>query len=344
MESKINIQKNISKEESFTIKGIAILLMLIHHFFTFPQWIVAGRYLPNSELALIFSSPTKLCVCIFAFLNGYAFALGNRTYKDTINKIRKIFANYWFIAIPAILFAVFICNYKLTKIEIVKELFGLSSAVMIFAWYVPFYCVSIIIITLMQKYLDKSIGSGLLIGIALPICAFYLLKNLSLPTEIKTLFNNLKHWFPCIAVGYLSYKYNGIEKFGILTKKLNCEFVSIALILVCFMGRYFISGLDFIYCFLLVFSIINLHIGNKKIIGQFLQCCGKNSSNMWFLHCLYFAVATREFIQPLAYWAKYPILIYAIAVIQLIVCSELITGIKKNVNKFKILNILDNKK
>lgn len=65
---------------------------------------------------------------------------------------------------------------------------------------------------------------------------------------------------------------------------------------------------------------------------------------MWFLHCLYFAVATRESIQPLAYWAKYPILIYAVAVIELIVCSEMITGIKQNVKKFKIPNITVRKK
>lgn len=344
MESNIIIKKNISKTESFTIKGIAILLMLIHHFFTFPQWIVAGRYSPNPELALIFSSPTKLCVCIFAFLNGYAFALGDRTCQGAINKIKKIFVNYWCIAIPAILFAVFICNYELTKIEIVKELFGLSSAVMIFAWYVSFYCISIIIMTLIQKHLDKNIVGGLLFGIILPICVFYLLQNLALPKEIKTLFNNLKHWFPCIAVGYLAYKYNWIEKFGILTKKLNREFVSIALILFCFMGRYFVSGLDFIYCFLLVFAIVNLHVDDKKIIGHFLQCCGKNSSNMWFLHCLYFATSTREFIQPLAYWAKYPILIYIVAVIQLIICSKMITGIKQNVSKFKIPNIMVCKK
>lgn len=152
----------------------------------------------------------------------------------------------------------------MTKIEIVKELFGLSSTVMIFAWYVPFYCVSIIIMTLIQKYLDKNILVGLLFGIILPIFVFYFLQNLELPKEIKTLFNNIKHWFPCIAVGYLSYTYNWIEKFEILTKKRNREVVSIALLFLCFIGRYFVSGLDFIYCFLFVFAIVNLHISNKK--------------------------------------------------------------------------------
>lgn len=82
----------------------------------------------------------------------------------------------------------------------------------------------------------------------------------------------------------------------------------------------------------------------KKNIQDFLQICGQNSTNMWFLHCLYFAVSTREFIQPLAYWAKYPIFIYVVAVIQLVVFSEMITGIKRYISKFKIRNIMVRKK
>ena len=31
----------ISKEQSYIIKGFAILLMLVHHFYTFPAWIVS---------------------------------------------------------------------------------------------------------------------------------------------------------------------------------------------------------------------------------------------------------------------------------------------------------------
>ena len=31
----------ISKEQSYIIKGFAILLMLVHHFYTFPAWIIS---------------------------------------------------------------------------------------------------------------------------------------------------------------------------------------------------------------------------------------------------------------------------------------------------------------
>lgn len=157
------------------------------------------------------------------------------------------------------------------------------------------------------------------------------MKRLPIPSEIQTLFNNLRHWFPCIAIGYISNKYNWFEKINCLRQKLNHIFVSIVLIILCFVGRYYISGLDFIYCLLLVFAIVNLKININSFVGRSLYICGKNSTNMWFLHCLYFGDATRELVQPLAYWAKYPLLIYIVAVLELLGTSGLINWIKKKI-------------
>lgn len=321
----------ISKEYSYIIKGIAILLMLIHHFFTFPRWIVSGGYSPNLLFAELFNSPTKLCVCIFAFVSGWAFALQKMTYKKAVDKIKKLYVNYWCIAIPAILLAIFICNFELSIIDIGKELLGLNSSVMIFAWYVPFYAVSLFAMAIIQRLLDKNTKIALFVGVFVPIVLFTIMKRLPIPSEIQTLFNNLRHWFPCIAIGYISNKYNWFEKINCLRQKLNHIFVSIVLIILCFVGRYYISGLDFIYCLLLVFAIVNLKININSFVGRSLYICGKNSTNMWFLHCLYFGDATRELVQPLAYWAKYPLLIYIVAVLELLGTSGLINWIKKKI-------------
>lgn len=50
---------------------------------------------------------------------------------------------------------------------------------------------------------------------------------------------------------------------------------------------------------------------------------------MWFLHCLYFGSATRKVIQPLAYFSNNSIVIYFIAVIELLIASIVIDEIKK---------------
>lgn len=319
----------ISKDQSYVIKGFAILLMLVHHFYTFPTWIISGGgYEPNLSFAELFNSPTKLCVCIFAFINGWSFALKNVLWKETFGKIKKLLLNYWCIAIPALVIAGTICGYALSPKIIVEELLGLSSAVMIFAWYVPFYCVSVLILTSLQKFLNKNIKIGIIVGVILPIIVFTVLKKLPCGNEIKTLFNNLKHWFPCISVGYMSKKYGWLEKIDKRMREMNRYVVSTLLIVLCFVGRYFVSALDFVYCFFLVYAIAYLHIDVESIFGRTIRLCGKNSSNMWFLHCLYFGEATRNLIQPLAYFAGNPVLIYVIAVIELIAVSEIINTIK----------------
>ena len=37
----------INKENTLAIKGIALILMFIHHFFTFPNWIISGASFPH---------------------------------------------------------------------------------------------------------------------------------------------------------------------------------------------------------------------------------------------------------------------------------------------------------
>ena len=319
-------QYEISKQQSYMIKGITILLMLFHHFFTFPQWIV-DETLDYSCFSVL-SSPSKLCVCIFAFINGWTFAFRYVSWKDASYKIKRLLINYWCIAIPAILVVCIICKQKMTLVLILKELFGFSNAIMIFAWYIPFYCISILVMTAIQRIIERNILSGIAVGVIIPILTFSFLKKLATTAEIQTMFNNLKHWFPCVSVGFMSNKYNWLGKLEYMTEKVNGIILSAIIVIGCFAGRYYISGLDFVYCVLLVFAIMSLQIRGNSLRGKVLQLCGKNSSNMWFLHCLFFGEFTRTFFQPFAYFARIPILVYLFAVIELLLMSEFIEKIK----------------
>ena len=271
-------------------------------------------------------------MCIFAFINGWSFALKNVSWKEAFWKIKKLLLNYWYIEIPALVIAMTICGYALSPTTIFKEFLGLSSTVMIFAWYVPFYCISTLVMTALQNLLNKNIGIGVIVGILFPIIIFAALGKLPLSNEIKKMFNNTKHWFPCISIGFMSYKYEWLQKIDRALQNVNRYAVSILFIGLCFISRYFISALDFVYGLLLVYAIVNLKINVNSIVGRAVYLCGKNSSNMWFLHCLYFGEATRNVVQPLAFFVKNPILIYIIAVFELIVVSEMINLIRKKVH------------
>ena len=84
----------ISKDTSMVIKGIAILLMIVHHMFTFPNWIIGG-YEPNLLFAMYFNVPTRICVGMFAFITGWAFCIQEkRRIKDIFRKILSFYIMY----------------------------------------------------------------------------------------------------------------------------------------------------------------------------------------------------------------------------------------------------------
>lgn len=55
----------------------------------------------------------------------------------------------------------------------------------------------------------------------------------------------------------------------------------------------------------IAFTKINLVKWFRKI----LLVLGENSMNIWFLHCIFFSIATRELFQPIAYMIKNPIFV-----------------------------------
>ena len=73
-----------TKNDTLIAKGIAIILMYLHHLFYFDDRIIEGNYyssignLWGEKIEFFAGSFGKLCVCIFIFLSGYA------TYKTFI--------------------------------------------------------------------------------------------------------------------------------------------------------------------------------------------------------------------------------------------------------------------
>lgn len=85
-------QYEISKETTAKIKGIAIILMIIHHFLAYPFWLIDGVTYPNvnrlgEDLNVWIECSTKICVSIFAFITGYGYYLrNNQTIKYGLKK------------------------------------------------------------------------------------------------------------------------------------------------------------------------------------------------------------------------------------------------------------------
>lgn len=91
----------LTRDDTLYLKGIAILLMLAHHLFAFPE-----RILPPAELVPVTQAVpleyhlgvlAKICVPVFMFLAGYGFSRrADFSASYVFDKLGRLFGTYWF--------------------------------------------------------------------------------------------------------------------------------------------------------------------------------------------------------------------------------------------------------
>ena len=99
----------LTRTNTKQLKAVAILLMLAHHLFTFPDRIPYGLspatsiMISNTELTRCIGVFGKICVSIFMFLGGYGLYASSTTDTDgchipkkTLNRhIFSLYSAYW---------------------------------------------------------------------------------------------------------------------------------------------------------------------------------------------------------------------------------------------------------
>lgn len=146
------------KEMSVMLGGVAILLMMFHHLFAFPDripdpvaidWGGSIGRISASYLA----SFGKICVYIFAFISGYALWIKQdsfRTYRQCGRRLLKFLCIYWSVVVLFLLTG-FLNNDTLpSPTNLLLNLFGLRLGPasgwinVTHAWYVSYYIIFIL--------------------------------------------------------------------------------------------------------------------------------------------------------------------------------------------------------
>lgn len=90
-----------TKEDTKVVKGFAILLMLMHHLWGFPDRIPGDGLLYSFH---IFGRSSiqylgmfgKICVSIFFFIGGYGIYKSAQTQAfDLVGKLKRLYISYW---------------------------------------------------------------------------------------------------------------------------------------------------------------------------------------------------------------------------------------------------------
>ena len=304
----------MSKKTTKMIKGVAILMMIMHHF-------CAVSLFPELSSGLTkFGATFKICVVIYAVLSGYGYYFAKeKTIRYGMKKIWGLLEIYWISLFTLFLPIAIMGGYHLTMNSLFINLFGLLPNVNYFAWYVFFY----VFCMLSMPFVYKIFKENLLINIGVACIVPYIIEvalhfvpNYESITAIHDLFSCFLY-FPCFLIGFLLAKHDIITK---MTLKLGDRYVlSLIGLIVVFVFRFYIPSiagflLDVIYAPMLIIFLNHLFIMMKnndlKIINGCLETLGKYSAGIWFFHAVFFSEYLRDIFLPVLKIIKNPILMF----------------------------------
>lgn len=340
------ISKNfIDREYSNIIKGIALILMFIHHFFTFPDtFLIKNLNIPDLRcFAEVFNEPTKICVSIFAFITGYFyFFTKSKSFRYSLKKASDLYVNYLVVFVLLFLFALLSGSCDFNIKDVILEVLMLNRPIMLFCWYVPFYILSIFILPLYSKLSKKSSVLAIFIGIIFPFIFIAFLGKVESVFSVgylKYVFHTIScvKWFPCVASGYLFAQEELFFKLDICYSKyriIRC-IVYFVFTIIPFFARAKNAEFDFIFAPLFVFGLVKLLqlLPGVRLLYP-ISLIGKYSLLMWFLHCTFFNVS-KEFTQPILYYPYNPILVLLWGLVLILAVSFVISFPINAINRIK---------
>lgn len=355
MEKELKLEK-LDVKMSTILKGIAIILMVIHHSFGFPNsWVDKSYYVNMSILGEPINEwirwSTKICVAIFAFVTGYAYFYNKTpTIKYSLNKIWGLLKRYWFILFLIFVPIVYYINSsKLTLEVVLYNILALNKRVIPFAWYVYFYVFAMLTIPFIKKCFNGRWMTDFLIPIVTCALVYNLAYMIKFPNDLKWIqkvIYNIVEYMPCIIIGFLFAKYNSFNK---LDKYFKPKYIWQAILVIFIVFGFALTwhnvkgvNLYTIYVPIFIYECIII-IGNLKhnIIPKVLEFLGKHSLNIWFLHALFLSSYTMKLLQPIGFLPKNPILV---VIWEILLCLPISILINCIFNIFdKLINKIKNK-
>ena len=342
---------SISKDFGSIIKGLGIILMIIHHCFGFPNWFISAISYPDIlPYAKHISSSTKICVSIFAFFTGWVYYFHrDKTFKYSLKKITNFLVCYWIDFLVIYVLAWSFCNYNPSIKQIFAELLPFHRfPLMIFAWYVIFYIWTMLALPICDRILKSENRVGAFFCCLSFIFIASLLNRNNYFEWLRIQY--LYIWFPTVLAGYYFAKFHVFdmlqEKVSLLRPYLR-----------------FLLGVFIVICSLVLhakngFSVkINngwylapmFIFGAYQIFHTFMKLnfvlifLGKHAMNIWFLHCIFFSKITREVFQPLAYFPQNPIFVVILVLLVCSACSVVLTKFQGRLNAHVNRLIFDRK-
>ena len=291
MDNMMKYETVLTKDYSNMMKGVAVLLMIIHHAWGFPCRIPELHILHVEEQIGIAS---KICVSIFMFLSGYGlYYTFNRNSSIHLEKrLKAIYERFWkvfFVFVP-LGFLFFDRTFHLQ--EFLLNLFCVDYSYNREWWFMGTYIELLLVLPLVLRLDTKKyfLVAVLLVAIVLRfLSGFFELNSGVANSHVHQFF----YYFPVFYLGLFFSKYSCFERFQRITcnSLIGCVVcVIMTAIAYVIRSKWDITEMTilmtplFIYLFVVFFRLI----GNVNKVFLFF---GKHSMNMWLIHsffCYYY--------------------------------------------------------
>ena len=326
----------LDRDLSVYLKGIAIILMVLHHAFGAQNYYVGSVSYPYFASYDIYIARFGgfAVVPLFLFLTGYTYYKHiDKSFKYSLKKIMLFFVDYWLVLLIYGIISIYMCGYQLSIFEAIREMFGIERNIMRFAWYVPLYIIIMLLLPFISKYIDKGKDILLLEFIVTIIVISWGIAINSCNNTVMFIAKELivKH-VPIAILGYYFAKKNYLN---ILYSKMDISSLKI----VCFLFAFILFHIVFYnlgkYILVPIYIVLvkRLCLNYKSSIGKIIMFLAKHSMNIWFFHCLFFAVATRDVFQKYAFVPYNPILVVCWILCICSVLSLIITPVQDFMNR-----------
>ncbi|MCR4801953.1 MAG: acyltransferase [Lachnospiraceae bacterium] len=342
----------ISKKQSTILKGIAIVFMVIHHFFTYPEWYknIADFGMYENVFSFL-CEPFRLCVPIFAILTGYAYS-GKRdlSLKKSMKKIISFLISYWIIYLLLVFVATVICKTPIDWFYLSTGLLGVTKRYAIFCWYVYFFVSVMISLPLLRKIWKKGIVWCFLTLILCRIGVGMML-NVHIAHEIWIVIYDYFYYLSAVTIGFMIGEWNIFSKISKIGVFSGNSLLSKVLLVIIGVGSFLapaVIGIEIkrinvtaIYAAVLIYCIVAIQSKEERM-GIF-EFFGKHATNIWFLHCIFFADGTERIFKRILYWPHYPVLIFVWGMTLCVLLSYCVIWINQGIKKYKTGGIINDK-
>ena len=327
------------------IKGIAILMMYIHHNFLSPaRWgdCYVDFWPLTQNITVAIAVFFKICVSLFVFLTTYGLTVNykhicndnQKIYKFIINRIYKLLMNFSFIYILALLYSYLMGLEHYTKtygngyISVFKasidflglaQLFGTPTANGTW-WYMSLAIMIILVFPILYKVVKQYGYIAIILSWLLPIA-------INLP------YSHFIRYLPCMFIGIFFAENDLLVKFRnkflsvVFRKrvKLVCILTFLFIVLACLasgvrkvIGWKFMPFLNMlvapsiiVYCYVVL---------KQTYLWSGLEFLGKHSLNMFLMHTFIRHYWYHDFIYSFKYaWIDTLVLIVITVILSMII-------------------------